>query len=193
MKEWCLIKNYKKMISFSLVLSFVVLCFCGCEKNSKENLKEIEQPSSYYEDDSTLRSDLTWPSIYIGDVTASKNDSEVSAVVYVVNNPGIAGALLRFYYDDVLTLVKAEPGKAFSSLEYTPPGQYSNPCNFSWDSENGMATENGAILALTFKLPEDVQPGKHYEIRCSFRDSDIYDENLNDVSIGTEIGTITIK
>ena len=190
MREWCRIK---KLVCFSLVLSFVALCLCGCEKNSRDNLKEIEQPSSFYEDESTLRSDLTWPSIYIGDVTASENDKEVSAVVYIVNNPGIAGALLRFHYDDALTLINAEPGKAFSSLEYTPPGQYANPCNFSWDSENGMTEENGAILVLTFKLPDDAQSGKRYEIRCSFRDSDIYDENLNDVAIGTEIGTITIQ
>ena len=56
-----------------------------------------------------------------------------------------------------------------------------------------MTTENGAILVLTFKLPDNIQSGQRYEIKCSFRNSDVYDENLNDVSIGTEIGTITIK
>lgn len=176
-----------------MVLCFVFLCFFGCGKNSSDKTKEIEQPVSYYEDDSTLQSDLSWSSIYVGDITASETDKEVTAVVYIVNNPGIAGALLRFYFDDALTLIHAEPGKAFSSLEYTPPGQFSNPCNFSWDSESGMTKENGAILALTFKLPENMHSGARYEIRCSFRDSDIYDENLNDVSVGTKIGTITIQ
>ena len=182
-----------KPISLFIVLSVILLTLSGCEKNSNNNLKEIEQPSSYYEDESTLRSDLTWPTIYISDVVASENDEEVSAVVYIVNNPGIAGALLRFYFDDALTLVNAEPGKAFSDLEYTPPGAFTNPCNFSWDSESDMTKENGAILVLTFKLPENTHSGAHYEIRCTFRDSDIFDENLNDVSVGTEIGTITIQ
>ena len=63
----------------------------------------------------------------------------------------------------------------------------------SWDSESKQSEENGAVLALTFKLPKEVRSGESFDIRCSFREGDVYDSSLNNVSVGTNTGKIVIK
>lgn len=156
--------------------------------------EEVEQPSSFYEAEADEQSnDFAWPAFFIQDAEVSSEQDEVTVGVFIANNPGIAGALLRFYYDDRLTLIDAQLGVAFSSLDYTAPGEFESPCNFSWDSESAQAEEDGAVLSLKFKLPKETQPGNVYEIRCSFRDGDVYNSDLNNVTIGTNTGKIIIK
>ncbi len=191
----------KRIISIITILAVIVGCMTACHKKKQaetvnvitDAVESMPQQSSSCEIDDELPSEITWPCIYIKNATASVSEKEVSIAVLIMNNPGIAGALLRFYYDNRLSLIDAQPGKAFSSLDYTPPGEYLNPCSFNWDSESGMTSDDGTILILTFKLPEVIHVGENFEIKCSFRDSDVYDENLNNVSVGTESGTIIIK
>lgn len=111
----------------------------------------------------------------------------------IVNNPGIAGAKFTVCYDSALTLIDAENGEAFSMLDYMSSGRYDSPCNFTWDSECEMAMEDGEILSLTFCVSEAVSSGDVFEISCSYRAGDVYDENLNDVNVEVISGIITIE
>ena len=117
----------------------------------------------------------------------------VTVPVVIVKNPGIAGAKITAIYDPTLILQDACSGEAFSCLDYTGPGQYANPCSFTWDSESGMATQEGEILRLTFQVPEDAPMGRTYEIKCVYTEGDIFDENLDNVSLGVINGAITVE
>lgn len=117
----------------------------------------------------------------------------VTVPVVIVKNPGIAGAKITALYDPALILQDACSGEAFSHLDYTGPGQYMNPCSFTWDSESGMATQEGEILRLTFQVPEDAPMGRTYEIKCIYTEGDIFDENLDNVSLGVINGAITVE
>lgn len=134
----------------------------------------------------------TEPTIIVDNATASAGDT-VTVTVRIVNNPGVAGAVLRLSYDSNLTLTGAASGEAFSYLQYTRPGQYSNPCNFSWDSESGMATDDGTILTLTFRVSDSVSSGDKLNVNISYTHGDIYDENLDDVDLDIINSHITIN
>ncbi len=181
----------KKVICLIITTSTVLTLFSGC--NGLFNSYNKTEEYSVYAETVETEENITWPSFIIEDVTVSSDSSEASVIVSVQNNPGIAGALLRIYYDDRLKLDSAQPGKAFSELDYMPPGKMHNPCNFSWDSESSVAEEDGAVLLLTFKLPKKLLSGDSFEIHCSFRDEDVYDTNLNNVSISKAEGKIIVK
>lgn len=134
----------------------------------------------------------TEPTIIVDNAAASAGDT-VAVTVRIENNPGIAGAVLRLSYDSNLTLTGAASGEAFSYLQYTRPGQYSNPCNFCWDSESGMATDDGTILTLTFRVSDSVSSGDKLNVNISYTHGDIYDENLDDVDLDIINGQITIN
>lgn len=128
----------------------------------------------------------------VGNVTGAPGQT-VQVPVTVVNNPGVAGARITISYNKALTLTGGTSGDAFSKLQHTGPGKYVSPCNFTWDSESGMATADGTVLTLSFKIPATAQSGDTYEINCTYRDGDIYDEDLNDVSFEMFGGTVTVK
>lgn len=128
----------------------------------------------------------------VGNVTGAPGQT-VQVPVTVVNNPGVAGARITISYSKALTLTDGTAGEAFSKLQHTGPGKYVSPCNFTWDSESGMATADGTVLTLSFKIPATAKSGDTYEVNCTYRDGDIYDEDLNDVSFEMFSGTVTVK
>ena len=131
-------------------------------------------------------------SFRVGNVTGAPGQT-VQVPVTVANNPGVAGARITISYDKALTLTDGKNGTAFSGLQFTAPGKFTSPCNFTWDSESGMATGNGTVLTLTFKIPANAAAGETYHIGCSYRNGDLYDEDLNDVSFETFGGTIIVQ
>ena len=128
----------------------------------------------------------------VGSVTGAPGQT-VQVPVTVVNNPGVAGARITISYSKALTLTGGTSGEAFSKLQHTGPGKYVSPCNFTWDSESGMATADGTVLTLSFTIPATAKSGDTYEVNCTYRDGDIYDEDLNDVSFEMFGGTVTVK
>lgn len=105
----------------------------------------------------------------------------VDVDISITNNPGIAGATFTIKYHEDLTLLSATNGSAFAELDYTQPGTFSNPCNFTWDSENAEATENGVFLTLTFQVAEDAAENAKLNVDLSYRYGDIFnnDEDLD--------------
>lgn len=145
--------------------------------------------------DMTVTAQYTWavsPTIMVVNMTAAPGQS-IKIPVTIVNNPGVAGAKITMIYDPALTLKDSESGEAFSFLDYTQPGKYMSPCNFTWDSEKGMAEDDGNILWLTFEIPADAPIGKTYAVNCVCKKGDTYDENLNDVAFEVISGMITVE
>lgn len=130
--------------------------------------------------------------VFIVETRKTAAGSNVQVTISVKNNPGVAGALLTINSDPKLTLTGATAGGAFSNLTYTRPGKYSNSCNFCWDSESGMASEDGVVLTLDFTVSEDADIGEKLDIICSYKNGDIYDEQLNNVSFEIVNGAIEI-
>ena len=98
----------------------------------------------------------------------------VDVDISIANNPGIAGATFKIAYHEDLTLVSATNGAAFADLDYTQPGTFSNPCNFTWDSENTEATSDGTFLTLSFQVAEDATENSKLNVDISYRSGDVF-------------------
>lgn len=135
--------------------------------------------------------DYTEPTIIVeSKYTAA--DTQLDVNVNIKNNPGIAGATLRFTYDSDLTLIKAENGEAFSDLTLTVPGKFTNPSDFLWDSVTGQVSNDGTILTLTFQVSADAADNDNLNIEVSYYPGDIYNEKMESVNIQTVNGCITV-
>lgn len=129
--------------------------------------------------------------LVIADVEAEAG-SIVRVTIDIQNNPGIIGAVLTLNYDSALTLINAEAGSAWNSLNFTPPSIFSNSCNFVWDGITGADYGNGTILVLTFKLPDDADVGMVYNISVSYTYENIINADLETVYVEIEDGSITV-
>ena len=134
---------------------------------------------------------VTKPTILVSQVTAKAGET-VQVPVQIISNPGLAGAKITMSYDSTLILTGAVSGEAFANLQYTKPGKFVSPCNFTWDSESGEVTENGTILILAFQVPADAA-GKTFDLICSYRFGDMYDEDLDDVEFAIISGSISVQ
>ena len=136
--------------------------------------------------------------IYVESVTVDKGTEEVTVNVRVLNNPGIMTATLTVNVDDnVLGYKKAaKPSGAYPGLYLTSPGSRvtSSPYNFLLDgmelTEDDKA--DGTLFTITFKIKDLEATGK-YEIRLSYYDGDITDENYEALDVNLENGYIVIE
>ena len=132
------------------------------------------------------------PAICVGDVTAQAGQT-VSVPVVIKNNPGVAGAKIKVAFDAGLTLASATKGDAFAVLDYTAPASLKNGAAFNWDSLDAESNANGTILTLVFQVPANAERGDTFAVSFSYRNGDIYDVDLNDVSLNMVSGTITVN
>ena len=167
----------RKILAFILAMTFVAACL------------PLGIINVLHAETSLQTTDV--PTITVGSASA-KPGATVSVDINIQDNTGVAGAKLTLSYDEGLTLLEAVSGDAFSVLDYTRPGAYSNPCNFNWDSESAVATDNGTILTLTFMVSQDVEAGDSLGINISYVYGDIYDGDLNSLIINTENGYIAV-
>ena len=134
----------------------------------------------------------TDPTVYVSNVTASAGQN-VSVPVLIKNNPGIAGAKITVTFDNGLALTSATKGDAFAVLDYTAPASLASGCAFNWDSLDAESNVDGTILTLVFTVPADAAPGDTFNVELSYRNGDVYDVDLNDVSLAMVAGIITVK
>lgn len=135
--------------------------------------------------------EYTKPTIYVENKYAASG-STVDVNLYIVNNPGVAGAKLTLSYNPKLTLVNVSSGQVFENLDFTKPGRFTSPCNFLWDSENAVATEDGVILTLTFEVSSDTNENEDLNVNLSYQYGDIYDSDLNSLEFETQSNYVTI-
>lgn len=131
--------------------------------------------------------------ISVGSVSAAPG-ATVSVDVAIENNTGILGATLKFEFDEGLTLIDAVAGDAFSYLTMTKPGKFTSPCQFIWDGLEYSADDlkDGVILTLTFQIAEDAANGTELGVTVTAPDGEIYDNDLNSVSVSTKSGVVTV-
>ncbi len=115
----------------------------------------------------------------------------VDVNVSITGNPGIAGATFTLKYHEDLKLINAVSEGVFDNLDFTKPGVYSNPCNFTWDSENAEATGDGVFLKLTFEVSETVQENEKLNVDVSYRFGDVFN-NDNDLNLDINNGDVTV-
>ena len=130
--------------------------------------------------------------VRVSHALAQPGDQQVEITLELSENPGICGMILRITYDPCLTLVCAEKGSALPSLtlaNFSIP--YLNPLIASWDGIHSD-TSNGQILKLVFAVPEDTVQAE-YAISVSYREGDVYDDDLCDLPLITEDGYIRVN
>lgn len=123
--------------------------------------------------------------------TSGRPGSTVAVTVKLLENQGITGARLSISYPDGFTLTGIETGVAFSDLDFTMPvTPYLNPVTLSWD---GLANDyhDGTLAILTFEVSEGMAEGS-YPITVTYNEGDVYDENLENVSLRITNGVIDI-
>lgn len=94
----------------------------------------------------------------ISDATG-KAGEEVTLTVDITNNPGVRAFTGRFTFDEELTLVGSSDG--FLQTNVQSDGNIF--------AVGGMApspvTKDGAIISLTFAIPEDAEVGDEFEVK----------------------------
>lgn len=128
--------------------------------------------------------------VKVDTVTAAVG-ATVDVNVKITGNPGVAGATFKLSYSSDLTLINAVSGSAFSGLDFTKPGTFTNPCNFTWDSENYEATADGTVLTLTFKVSDTAEKNKKLNVDLSYRSGDIFN-NEKDLVLDITNGKVVV-
>lgn len=128
--------------------------------------------------------------ISVESVTADAG-ATVDVNVKISGNPGIAGATFTLKYDEDLTLLNATSGTAFADLDYTQPGTFTNPCNFTWDSEDAEATADGVVLTLTFQVSENAEKNEKLNVDVSYRFGDVFN-NEKDLTLDITNGNVVV-
>ena len=140
---------------------------------------------------SVFAADVNGPKITVVSQYAASNSS-VQVDLKITNNPGIAGATLTVAYDSKLTLTDAVSNGVFSDLGFTKPGKFTSPCNFIYDSESEVATEDGVFLTLTFTISDEANQGETLPVTVSYRNGDIFDGAMENVYPSIENGAVTV-
>ena len=128
--------------------------------------------------------------VIVESVSAAAGDT-VDVNVNIKNNPGVTGATFTVEYNSNLELISATGGSAFSNLDFMPAGTFVSPCNFTWDSENTEAKEDGTFLKLTFRVSETANKNDKLNINISNRYGDVYN-NQKDLNIKIVNGAVTV-
>ncbi len=125
------------------------------------------------------------------DTVTAAVGATVDVNVKITGNPGVAGATFKLSYSSDLTLINAVSGSAFSGLDFTKPGTFTNPCNFTWDSENYEATADGIVLTLTFKVSDTAEKNNNLNVDLSYRSGDIFN-NEKDLVLDITNGKVVV-
>ena len=129
-------------------------------------------------------------------VTVNKGTGEVTVNIRVYNNPGIMGAVLKVSVNDQMFSFKSASKAGFPGLTLTSPGPSttSSPYTFMLDALelSGEDRKDGTLFSITFKIDNPNATGT-YDVKLSYNNNGIFDENYNYPNVVLEDGTITIK
>ena len=132
--------------------------------------------------------------VSVGSVSGYKGET-ISVPVQIENNPGMVAMRIFIEYDDAkLCLISAEDQGLFGvGNAYFGHDVSEVPYPVMWEdglaSENHTGNENLAIL--TFQILDGARSGDT-TISISYDQRSTFDANLNDVSLNTISGTVTI-
>lgn len=167
----------KKLVSLFLALVITISCF----------------PASVFAIENSISAYVNTDSVISVESVSSFAGKTVDVKINISKNPGVAGARLNLFYDSALTLLSvSEEAGVFGILDYTAPSKLSSPTVFNWDSLDAVSTEDGTILVLTFEVSSSAKADDELDIILSYNYGDIYDVDLNSLSISTVSGSVKI-
>ncbi|MDO4982692.1 MAG: InlB B-repeat-containing protein, partial [Eubacteriales bacterium] len=126
------------------------------------------------------------PQIIVSDATAAPDDT-VTLNVSLVNNPGIAGMILSFLYDE-----NVFESVVISEAEDSGIKGWVTETKAVWgDIRSGNNSSNGNILTVTMKLKDDAAFGT-YPVAVSYIPGDICNVDMEDVDFDCVAGVVTV-
>lgn len=161
--------------------------FAGWDKDFKKITSDLVVTATYT---------TTKTVIYAEHVSVDKGTGEVTMNIRVINNPGIMGAVLKVSVDDKVLGFKEATKTEYPGLTLTSPGPKAtaSPYIFMLDALE-LAEEDkkdGTLFTITFKVKDTAATGK-YDIKLSYDNGAIFDEDYKDPKVCLENGSITIK
>ena len=161
--------------------------FAGWDKSFKKITSDLVVTATYT---------TTKTVIYAEHISVNKGTGEVTMNIRVINNPGIMGAVLKVSVDDKVLSFKEATKTEYPGLTLTSPGPKTtaSPYTFMLDSLE-LAKEDkkdGTLFTITFKVKDTAATGK-YDIKLSYDNGAIFDEDYKDPKVCLENGSITIK
>ena len=161
--------------------------FAGWDKSFKKITSDLVVTATYT---------TTKTVIYAEHVSVNKGADEVTMNIRVINNPGIMGAVLKVSVDDKVLSFKEATKTEYPGLTLTSPGPKTtaSPYTFMLDSLE-LAKEDkkdGTLFTITFRVKDAAATGK-YDIKLSYDNGAIFDEDYKDPKVCLENGSITIK
>ena len=159
--------------------------FAGWDKSFKKITSDLVVTATYT---------TTKTVIYAEHVLVNKGAGEVTMNIRVINNPGIMGAVLKVSVDDKVLSFKEANKTEYPGLTLTSPGPKTtaSPYTFMLDALE-LAKEDkkdGTLFTITFNV-KDTATGK-YDIKLSYDNGAIFDEDYKDPKVCLENGSITI-
>ena len=110
------------------------------------------------------------PAIIVSDGYGLKGGDLVTVYVQILNNPGISGATFGVKYDDRLQWVSHQEGSVVEDVTFSSDkvktsndDLSTNIRYFLWASTSTIS-DNGNLLKIVFKLPENARKGDRYDI-----------------------------
>jgi len=161
--------------------------FAGWDKSFKKITSDLVVTATYT---------TTKTVIYAEHVSVNKGTGEVTMNIRVINNPGIMGAVLKVSVVDKVLSFKEATKTEYPGLTLTSPGPKTtaSPYTFMLDALE-LAKEDkkdGTLFTITFKVKDTAATGK-YDIKLSYDNGAIFDEDYKDPKVCLENGSITIK
>lgn len=160
--------------------------FAGWDKSFKKITSDLVVTATYT---------TTKTVIYAEHISVNKGTGEVTMNIRVINNPGIMGAVLKVSVDDKVLSFKEATKTEYPGLTLTSPGPKTtaSPYTFMLDALELSKEDkkDGTLFTITFKV-KDTATGK-YDIKLSYDNGAIFDEDYKDPKVCLENGSITIK
>lgn len=129
------------------------------------------------------------PTITVESKQVAAGTTSVTLSFTIDNNPGLAGMMIFLEYDRALKLTDVVEGAALGNLVLTPGGDKSaHPYVLLWDALEADSS-TGEFLRMTFELP---QGDGTYTVNPVIRKGDAFDNNMNDLTVVTKAGVITV-
>ena len=124
----------------------------------------------------------------IAEVEAQPGD-KVAVPVYVVNDTGTLGLTVQFTADSRLKYQSNKAGDAYSGMPVWNAASFT----LNWNLEAAETAKSGAVLTtLTYKVPDDAQPGDRFPVEFVVENCSTVDENGNALTVGYFNGAIYI-
>ncbi len=175
-------------------------CKCeDCEKSKAHEYSSIENSESIlyycatcdYTYSVEKRNDSDIAKVVVGNsygIVGSEN--EIVVYIKIFNNPGIAGVSFRIEYDDRLEYVNYERGELLSEASAFEIVDVNGVIGFVAASADEK-TEDGNLLKLIFKLPDDAKLMDKYDISIALTGDRFANGMADSIDIVTMPGSVT--